>query len=430
MIVKKVNNPQKTASKSIRIARLTNYIREPVLESAQEKCIYAGARGFLTDDPQSQTAEMTALSQDAVRSKDTINHYVLSWRECEQPSASQVEEAVSIFMQVLGVQVHQVIYGLHADTDNPHLHLAINRVHPDTLKAVKINSGFDIEAAHKAIARIENAQGWQRERCGRYQVLENGNVVRQHLDPDKPRAPAQKKRDMEIRTGEKSAERIAIEDGAPIINTAQTWEQLHRVLAAKGMRYEKSGRGATIFVGAVGVKASSADRQASLSRLEIRLGTYEPSKQWQMAQREPEPIMSDLPWWNEYIAGRKAHYVDENATKLALLKRHAQDRLALQAQQKSQRDAIMRYNWKGKGELLNALRSVIAAEQAAQKAALKGKHKMEREQHRRQFRPYPDLERWLQNQERPDLALQWRYRASELQGGEGYEGDCCDPPRP
>jgi hypothetical protein len=54
---------------------------------------------------------------------------------------------------------------------------------------------------------------------------------------------------MENRTGEKSALRIAIEDGAAIIKQAQTWEQLHRELAAKGMRYEKTGSGATVFVG-------------------------------------------------------------------------------------------------------------------------------------------------------------------------------------
>ncbi|MCL6484800.1 MAG: relaxase/mobilization nuclease domain-containing protein, partial [Janthinobacterium lividum] len=164
MIAKKVKNPQKAASKAVRVSRLTGYIREPERENSQEKCIHAGARGFITDEPQSQTAEMIALSQEAVRSKDTMNHYVLSWREGEQPSPEQVEQAVSIFMEELGVKDHQAIYGLHADTDNLHLHLAINRVHPETLKVVKINNGFDIEAAHKAIARIENVQGWQREK--------------------------------------------------------------------------------------------------------------------------------------------------------------------------------------------------------------------------------------------------------------------------
>ncbi len=428
MIVKKVKNPQKAASKAVRVSRLTDYIREPERENSQEKCIHAGARGFITDEPQSQTAEMIALSQEAVRSKDTINHYVLSWREGEQPSPEQVEEAVSIFMDELGVKDHQAIYGLHADTDNLHLHLAINRVHPETLKVVKINNGFDIEAAHKAIARIENAQGWQREQNGRYQVLENGELGREHIDKDKPRQPAQPKRDMENRTGEKSAERIAIEDGAPIIKKAQTWEQLHRELAAKGMRYEKTGSGATLFVGDVGVKASSADRDASLSKLQKRLGAYQPPPQrQQVAQREPEPIKPDVPGWKDYITGRKAHYAEKNAAKLALDKRQEQERKQIAEQQKARRDELMRGNWKGKGEVLNAMRSVIAAEQAAEKAALKEKHQKQREQHRQQFRPYPDLEQWQRMQKSPELAEQWRHRASEPQRIEGASGE---PPTP
>ncbi|MGQ4775754.1 TraI/MobA(P) family conjugative relaxase (plasmid) [Citrobacter freundii] len=428
MIVKKVKNPQKAASKAVRVSRLTDYIREPERENSQEKCIHAGARGFITDEPQSQTAEMIALSQEAVRSKDTINHYVLSWREGEQPSPEQVEEAVSIFMDELGVKDHQAIYGLHADTDNLHLHLAINRVHPETLKVVKINNGFDIEAAHKAIARIENAQGWQREQNGRYQVLENGELGREHIDKDKPRQPAQPKRDMENRTGEKSAERIAIEDGAPIIKKAQTWEQLHRELAAKGMLYEKTGSGATLFVGDVGVKASSADRDASLSKLQKRLGAYQPPPQrQQVAQREPEPIKPDVPGWKDYITGRKAHYAEKNAAKLALDKRQEQERKQIAEQQKARRDELMRGNWKGKGEVLNAMRSVIAAEQAAEKAALKEKHQKQREQHRQQFRPYPDLEQWQRMQKSPELAEQWRHRASEPQRIEGASGE---PPTP
>lgn len=428
MIVKKVKNPKKASSKAVRISRLTSYIREPERENSQEKCVYAGARGFITNDPQSQAAEMIALSEETVRSKDTINHYVLSWREGEQPSPEQVEEVVSIFMEELGVTEHQAIYGLHADTDNLHLHLAINRVHPETLKVVKINNGFDIEAAHRAIARIEHAQGWQREQNGRYQVLENGELGREHIDADKPRQPSQPKRDMENRTGEKSAERIAIEDGAPIIKQAQTWEQLHRELAAKGMRYEKAGSGATFFVGDVGVKASSVDRGASLSKMQKRLGEYQPAQQrLEVVQREAEPLKPNVPGWNDYIAGRKAHYAEKNAAKLAQDKRQEQERKALQAQQKARRDELMRGNWKGKGEVLNAMRSVIAAEQAAEKAALKEQQQKERKQHRQTFRPWPDLEQWQRMQKSPELAEQWRHRASEPQR---IEGDQDEPPTP
>lgn len=426
MIVKKVKNPQKSASKAARVGRLADYIISPEREHSNEKCIHSGGRGFICDDHQSQKAEMLALSQEAVRSKDTINHYVLSWREGEQPSPEQVERGVSIFMEELGVQGHQAIYGLHSDTDNIHLHIAINRVHPETLKMVEINKGFDIEAAHKAIARIEHEQGWQREQNGRYQVLENGELGREHIDHDKPRQPDQPKRDMEHRTGEKSAERIAIEDGAPIIKKAQTWEQLHRDLAAKGMRYEKTGSGAKLFVGDVGVKASSADRAASLSKMEKRLGIYQPPPQpQQVVPRAPEPIKLNVPGWSDYIAGRKTHYAEKTAAKLTQDQRQEQEGRQLAEQQKARRGELLQGSWKGRGELRNAMQSIIAAEQAAEKIVLQERHQAQRKQHREQFRPYPDLEQWQRQQKNPELAEQWRHRASEPQR---IDGDRSEPP--
>jgi hypothetical protein len=428
MIVKKVKNPQKASSKAVRIRKLTNYIRSPENENSREKCIYSGARGFLTDTPHGQTAEMLALSQEAVRSKDTINHYVLSWHEGEQPSSEQVEEMVSIFVDEFGLKNHQVIYGLHADTDNIHLHIAINRVHPETLKVIKPNKGFDIEAGHKAIAKIEHVQGWQRENNGRYQMLENGEVGRAHADQDKPRQPDQPKRDMEHRTGEKSAERIAIEDGAPIIKGATSWKELHQQLTGKGMRYEKTGSGATLFVGDVGVKASSVDRNASLSKLQKRLGLYEPPlPQQKVVARAPEPIKKGVPGWDIYIAGRKAHYSEKGAATLVQKQQQDAERRQLAEHQKKQRSQVLQGSWKGRGALRNAMQSIIAAEQAAEKAALKERHQRESDQVRHQFRPYPDLEQWQRQQQHPELAEQWRHRASEPQR---IEGDKTEPPTP
>ncbi len=77
--------------------------------------------------------------------------------------------------------------------------------------------------------------------------------------------------------------------------------------------------------------------------------------------------------------------------------------------------------------MLNAVRSVIAAEQTAEKAALKEEHQKERAQHRQRFCPYPALEQWQRMQKQPELAEQWRHRASEPQR---IESDRSEPPRP
>ena len=275
MIVKKVPNPNKSASKAVRIRALAGYIRAPETDNAAEKCLYAGARGFLCGGPEAQTEEMLALARDAPRSRDPIAHYVLSWHADEHPTPAQVEELVDLLLDELGVAQHQVLYGLHADTDNTHLHVMLNRVHPDTLRAVEINGGFDVKALHKACARIEHAQGWRTERGARYRVNAANEVEPiERVAPERMARPPQRVVDTEHRRGERSAARIAMAEAAPLIEAARSWEALHAALARRDMGYVRAGSGAAVRVGAVFVKASTVSRAASRKRLEARLGPY------------------------------------------------------------------------------------------------------------------------------------------------------------
>ena len=309
MIVKKIPNPKKAASKAVRITALTEYVRDPEGSSATEKCVYFGARGFVTDTPAAQTTEMLALAEDAVRSPDPVTHYVLSWREGERPTPAQVEEAIDILLDEMQVPDHQVIYGVHDDTDNRHVHVVINRVHPDTLKVIKINNGFDIEAAHRAGVRIEQAQGWTVETRKRYKVREDGTLER--TDPDagaKARRPSQTQLDRERRTGEKSAARSAIEIAAPIVAKARSWDELHTVLAGRGMRYgraERARTGATLSIGDVTIKASRVSRAATLRSLEARLGPYrpaDPSLERPVEPKDAAPLIAAASSWEELHA--------------------------------------------------------------------------------------------------------------------------------
>ncbi len=127
------------AAKAARVEGLADYAQRPTGDDLREKCIHDGARGFFTTTRNAQKAEMLALAQNSTHSKDPINHYVLSWREGEQPTPAQIEEAVDLFLDTMGLIGHQTLYGLHADTDNVHLHLMVNRVHPLTRKVVEIN---------------------------------------------------------------------------------------------------------------------------------------------------------------------------------------------------------------------------------------------------------------------------------------------------
>lgn len=436
MVGKKVKNPSLGSSKTDRVNGLANYIVSPENSNESEKCIYSGARGFtLADTHAARKAEMISLASEAVRSKDPINHYILSWREGERPTREHVEGAVDILLDELGLQDHQAIYGLHSDTDNLHMHIAVNRVHPETLKVIKPNKGFDIEAVHKAIARIEHIQGWEREKSGRYVVLEDGDLARDgsQSNAGKQRQPDASKRDMENRTGEKSAERIAIEQAGPIIREAKSWGEIHTKLAEIGMRYEQFGSGAKIFIGEVGVKASNVDRAAGFTKLQKRLGIYIPSTQEKPEScirddLTAEPIRKDMAGWNEYITDRKAHYSVKNEATLSLRTKQEAERTELAGSQKAERAELFgKGDWRGRGILLNSMRSIVAASQAVEKIRLRERQQQERAQLRQQYRPFPDFEEWLRQINQPDLADRWRHRARDPGV---IEGETTEPPIP
>lgn len=287
MIVKKTRNKKTGSTKAARVAGVANYIVAPHRENGLEKCIHHEAENFITDTHEGHVAEMIALAQDAVRSKDPIDHWVLSWPPTERPTVDQVREAVQIFIGHCGLTGHQVIWGLHDDTKNLHVHIAVNRVHPDTLKVIEINKGFQLNAAHQAIAIIEKKQGWKSVESARYKTNEKGELLTDsktnrpavNKAKDKPLEPTGPAQDMEIQTGQKSAQRIGIENAPQIISTATSWTDLHTKMQAAGMEYRREGSGAKIYVGDVAVKASDVDRKASFGNLQKRFGLYQPTKE-------------------------------------------------------------------------------------------------------------------------------------------------------
>ena len=118
---------------------------------------------------------MIALARESVHSDMPVQHWMFSWQEGEQPTREQVEEVVDMFMEKMGLLGHQTIYGVHYDTDNYHLHIAVNRTNPETGKVVLPFNGLDIQEAHKLVAHIEGRQGWASEKilCMRYWKMES-----------------------------------------------------------------------------------------------------------------------------------------------------------------------------------------------------------------------------------------------------------------
>ena len=206
MIVKKIKTKIIGKRREHQIGDLVDYIRAPHRRNEDEKILCAGSRNFCSDTHVGEKYEMITLARESKHSEMPVTHWVLSWQEDEHPTRQQVEKVVDIFLKEMGLEDHQAIFGLHGNTKNMHLHIAVNRMNELTRTVARVNNGFDIIQAHKAIAVIENEQGWKPEKNARYKVVD-GEVVKQ--PKQKKLQPSQAAQSFEQHTGQKSAERIA-----------------------------------------------------------------------------------------------------------------------------------------------------------------------------------------------------------------------------
>jgi len=192
---------------------------------------------------------------------------------------------------------------------------------------------------------------------------------------------------------------MAAETGAPVIRAATSWTDLHTCLAALGLRYQRKGSGAVLWVGETAVKASRAARDCSLLAVERRLGAYQPAPEGlRVAVRPPEPDGPEAARWVEYQAAREAHQRHQRTAAQAQRTTQATEREALRAAHRTQRDALWRSvppgGWRGRGAELNRQRSLLAARQAAERAALLERQRLERARAQAQGGHFPAYEDW------------------------------------
>ncbi|QUO27024.1 relaxase/mobilization nuclease domain-containing protein [Burkholderia cenocepacia] len=234
----------------------------------------------------SAAAEMKAVATQNARVKDAVYHVVLSWPANESPTDAQAFECGVHALGAVGMADHQYVFAVHRDTDNTHLHIAVNRVNPDTFAAVYPER--DYFKLDRAMRELELKYGWQHDN-GPYAVFErNDQVVIDWASKDpstkgKRPTPAA---DMERHADQESLFSYARGEPrkallAALKNDKLTWRQLHNLLAKYGLELREKGQGFAIYDlnsgGTTPIKASDMHEALGRARLVKRLGPFEPS---------------------------------------------------------------------------------------------------------------------------------------------------------
>ena len=217
---------------------------------------------------------MRATAEQNPRVQKPVYHLSLSASPGEQISKEKWEQIADRVLKRLGLDDRQALVVAHNDTRHPHVHLMVNRVHPEHLKAW--HNGHDYQRIEKALRHIER-DFKLREVPGHHYQLPG------QQPPELARTTEGERRQAE-RTGEPAwAERtrFKIYDD---LKQAKSWGDLERRLAGHRLRLERRGGGLVITDGKNQVKASRVYRRASYGWLEQRFGMK--FEAWRSGRRE------------------------------------------------------------------------------------------------------------------------------------------------
>lgn len=223
-------------------------------------------------------AEMNMVAAQNTRCEDPVYHFILSWRENEVPTDTQIFDCANFCIRQLGMQDHQYVTAIHQDTDNTHCHVAINRINPIDYRAAEIWNDYDM--LQKSCRVLERKNGFIQDN-GSWEWGANDQLVRA---PFRFGSAPQGTVPLQVYSNTESLYHYAVEQVRDRLSNAMqqgqlSWESAHRLLHNRGLGLREQGGGLVIydFIRPDGpvVKASSVHPTLTKARLEPYIGRYQ-----------------------------------------------------------------------------------------------------------------------------------------------------------
>jgi hypothetical protein len=250
--------------------RLARYIQ--AADHGDEKCLMSWCAGCWAGDDYDmairEVADTQALNTRTTREK--TYHLIVSFRpEDEAKLTPEILKEIEFqFAKALGFEGHQRHCGVHKNTNNLHMHVAYNMIHPE--KLARHEPFRDYHTRDRVCRELERRFGL---------TIDNGHSVESAEPKLTPVAAT-----VEAQTGQQSFDGYVKERRGPIVEAlgqAAGWPQAHAAFARYGLEIRPHGNGLVIKDrnGKHAIKASSLDRSLSLGNLVRRFGAYVPPDQ-------------------------------------------------------------------------------------------------------------------------------------------------------
>lgn len=260
---------------------------------------------LVSEDIRMACIEATAIQKMNTRAKsDKTLHLVMSFPSGEKPTSEVLKKCEAQVVKELGMDDYQRISVVHGDTDNLHVHIVINKIHPKT---------HNIYEPYQSYKKLAKASIQCEEQFGL--IRDNHEFVRANVE--------NRIEKIEIHKGEEAL-CSAIRTLGARLNKAGTWKEFHEILSENkyGVKIRANG---LVFFDYQGnhVKASTVDRNFSKKKLEEKFGEFIPIENIKNAQdktdqneqtEKADEIHEDTNYQNEKTESDNNHHENQKQT--------------------------------------------------------------------------------------------------------------------
>lgn len=301
MIVKKVAKMSKAGGGSF--GGLADYLMDVKNDNEKVREFqFSNCNGG--DDYDLNIKEIAATQRINTTAKnDKTLHLIVSFQEDENPTPETMKAIEAELVKSIGFENHQRLSVVHDNTNNLHIHIAINRIDPETGGCTK-EMLRDVQVLQKKAVELEEKHHLKRDN---------------HTTKDKEPV---KIKDKEIHSGVTSflswiKEDVGTEIKEILKDETKSLEDLQKTLNKYNLELRERGAGIVISDKdrSLFVKASDVDRGLSKGNLTKRFGEFKPSRIEEPAATKFGAKKSSL--WDEYQSQTK----DKRTTKKELLEK-------------------------------------------------------------------------------------------------------------
>jgi hypothetical protein len=233
-----------------------------------EKTLMSWHEGCMAENYPDAMMEVEATQAMNTRTgKEKTYHLMVSFRpEDEAKLTPEIFKDVERELaRAIGFANHQRLCGVHKNTNNIHMHIAYNMIHPETYN--RHEPFRDYPKLHQTCRKLE---------------IKYGLEIDKGIDETKAKTETKKHikaETIEAQTGQQSFFNYVIARKQSILDfmgTAKSWKEVHKDFMKMGLEIKPRGNGLVIQdrFGKHAIKASDLDRSLSKIQMDKSFGPY------------------------------------------------------------------------------------------------------------------------------------------------------------